>query len=57
MQAGGYRHLPVVDENRRPVGMLSAKRIVSYLVEHFPATVFNLPPDPDNNHPSEPEGA
>ena len=45
MEEGGYRHLPVVDE-RGPVGVLSVKRIVHYLVEHFPTTVYNLPPDP-----------
>jgi len=27
--------------------VLSVKRIVHYLVEHFPSTVYNLPPDPD----------
>jgi CBS domain-containing protein len=46
MEEGGYRHLPVVDEAGRPVGVLSVKRIVHYLVEHFPSTVYNLPPDP-----------
>jgi CBS domain-containing protein len=56
MQRGGYRHVPVVDENDRPVGVLSAKRIVHYLVEHFPATVYNLPPDPDRV-PDTAEGA
>ena len=44
MQAGGYRHLPVTDEAGRPVGILSAKRIVRYIVEHFPAVVFTQPP-------------
>jgi CBS domain-containing protein len=46
MEEGGYRHLPVVDEAGRPVGVLSVKRIVHYLVEHFPTTIYNLPPDP-----------
>lgn len=55
MQKGGYRHLPVVDEGGRPVGMLSARRVVHYLVEHFPALVFNLPPEPDR-YPQTPEG-
>src|SRR3712207_1623407 len=47
MEAGGYRHLPVVDVSGRPLGVLSVKQIVHYLVEHFPGTVYNLPPDPD----------
>ena len=46
MQAGGYRHVPVVDEGNRPVGVLSAKRIIRYLAEHFPNTIYNQPPDP-----------
>jgi CBS domain-containing protein len=56
MEEGGYRHLPVVDETGRLVSMLSVKRIVHYLAEHFPATVYNLPPDPGIVH-QEREGA
>ena len=56
MQSGGYRHLPVVDGESRPVGILSVKRVVHYLVEHFPHTVYNQPPDP-NSAPDSPEGA
>jgi CBS domain-containing protein len=55
MQDGAYRHLPVVDETNRPVGVLSAKRVVRYLVEHFPALIYTQPPDPTNS-PAEPEG-
>ena len=46
MQHGGHRHLPVVNENNEPVGILSVKRIIHYLVEHFPGAVYNLPPEP-----------
>lgn len=56
MEQGGYRHLPVLDETGRPVGVLTATRIVHYLAEHFPVTVYNLPPDP-LAVPEEPEGA
>ncbi len=56
MEEGGYRHLPVVDEAGRAVGVLSVKRIVHFLVEHFPATVYNQPPDPDV-YPTAPGGA
>ncbi len=56
MEEGGYRHLPVVDEAGRPVGVLSVKRIVHYLVEHYPPTVYNLPPNPASV-PHEAEGA
>jgi CBS domain-containing protein len=56
MEEGGYRHLPVVDESGRPRGVLSVKRIVHYLVEHFAPIVHNLPPDP-GGVPQEREGA
>ena len=56
MESGGYRHLPVVDATGRPVGVLSVKRIVHYLVEHFPRTIYTLPPEP-NAFPQEAEGA
>jgi len=56
MQKGGSRPLPVVDEEGRPVGILSARRVVHYLVEHFPALIFNQPPTP-NQFPDTPEGA
>jgi CBS domain-containing protein len=47
MQEGGYRHLPVVTSTGTPTGILSVKNIIKYLVEHFPQTVLNQPPDPD----------
>ena len=56
MVEGGYRHLPVVDRAGQALGVLSVKRIVHYLAEHFPTTVYNLPPDPDAI-PRSPEGA
>jgi CBS domain-containing protein len=56
MVTGGYRHLPIVDEDNRPVGVLSAKRVVHYLAEHFPDTVFNQPDDP-SRVPDTAEGA
>jgi CBS domain-containing protein len=56
MEEGGYRHLPVVDGGGRPLGVLSVKRIVHYLVEHFPSTIYCLPPDP-NVFPAQREGA
>ena len=46
MHLGGYRHVPLTDEEHRPVGVVSVKDIISFLVELFPAPVLNLPPDP-----------
>lgn len=34
MELRGYRHLPVVDENNRPVGIVSMRNLYATLVEH-----------------------
>ena len=46
MLEGGYRHLPVVDEQGGALGVISVHGIVHYLVAHFPSLVYNLPPAP-----------
>ena len=49
MAVGGYRRLPVVDSHGAPIGVLETSGIVRFLVEHFPRTIYNLPPVP---HPA-----
>jgi CBS domain-containing protein len=44
MTHGGYRHVPLTDEQGRDAGVLCAKDLVEYIAEHFPAEVVNLPP-------------
>ena len=44
MSAGGYRRLPIVDDDDHPIGVIKTSGIVHYLVEHFPSAVYNLPP-------------
>jgi len=56
MTAGGYRHLPILATDGTPVGMAVVHGIVHYLVDHFPDTIYTLPPTPDSV-PSEREGA
>ncbi|MCC7380942.1 MAG: CBS domain-containing protein [Deltaproteobacteria bacterium] len=46
MTVGGFRHVPVVDKDNRPVGVISVKDIVAFFAEHFPSRVLNVPPDP-----------
>ena len=56
MHRGGYRRLPVVDAAGKPLGIVSVRSIVHYLVEHFPAAVYNLPPEAKQVQDA-PEGA
>jgi len=57
MERGGFRHLPVVDGHRRPIGILSAKRIIGWVVRHFPHLEHILPPDASQAAAREREGA
>jgi CBS domain-containing protein len=41
MDEGGYRRLPVVDAAGNPVAIVDVKALVHFLVEHFPAAVYN----------------
>jgi len=43
MTEQGYRHIPLVDENGDGAGLLTALEILTYIAEHYPAEVVNLP--------------
>jgi CBS domain-containing protein len=47
MSLGGFRHIPLV-ERGRPVGLVSMRNVVDYMVEIFRTEVLTLPPDPQN---------
>jgi CBS domain-containing protein len=55
MAEGGYRHLPIVDAAGAPTGVAAVRGIVHYLVDHFPETIYTLPPEPGKK-PSERDG-
>ena len=46
MSTGGYRRIPIVDEQNRPTGLVKVSGILHYLVQHFPEVVYTLPPTP-----------
>ena len=56
MSSGGYRRLPIVDSDGRPLGLVKVSGILNYLVQHFPNLVYNLPPQP-HHATQEREGA
>src|SRR5262245_37455176 len=42
MSIGGFRHIPVVDEEQRPVFVVSVKDVVQFLVDAFPREILNV---------------
>ena len=57
MGVGGFRHVPLVDEKHHPVGLISVRHLVRYMVDFFAHEVINLPPSPSNGVASQREGA
>jgi len=47
MTVEGYRHIPLVDGQQRPTGVLSLRDIVAWICDLFPQGVLNIPPKPD----------
>jgi CBS domain-containing protein len=41
MSVGGFRHVPIVDADGRPVHVVSVRDVVEFLVEAFPREVLN----------------
>jgi CBS domain-containing protein len=56
MSVGRFRHLPLVDENHVPVGMISVRDVVDFLVELIPEEILNLPPEPQFQYVKTQEG-
>ena len=57
MHVGGYRHVPIIDAGGRPVGIISVRDIVGFIVSLFPSAVLNVPPEPELGIPRTPGGA
>ena len=51
MVEGGYRHIPLVNADHAPVGILVMRDVVRYVVSFFPAEVLNLPPHSEHDPP------
>ena len=46
MSVGGFRHVPLVDDLGRAVGVVSVKDVVNYLADVFSQNVLTVPPNP-----------
>ena len=46
MHVGGYRHVPVIDDDHQPTHIISIKDVVSFILDHFPEEVANITSTP-----------
>jgi CBS domain-containing protein len=44
MSVAGYRTVPLVDADRRPVGIVTVSDVIRWLAHLYPEAVLNLPP-------------
>jgi len=56
MSVGRFRHVPVVDGNGAPAGLVSIRDLVDFIVELCPEEILNLPPEPELAVHRTPEG-
>jgi CBS domain-containing protein len=53
MSVAGYRTIPLVDADRRPVGVVTVSHIIKWMADLFPEAVLNLRPGDALKRPSE----
>lgn len=52
MHLGGFRHVPIVDEEGRPLYVISVRDVLRLVHESFETEIATLPPDPFHGEPS-----
>jgi len=57
MSVGRFRHVPLVDDQGAPVGMITTRDLVDFIVELCPEEILNLPSEPELAFHPEREGA
>jgi CBS domain-containing protein len=53
MSVSGFRTIPLVDAERRPIGVITVSDVVRWLANLFPEAVLNLRPGDALKHPLE----
>jgi CBS domain-containing protein len=51
MSVAGYRTVPLVDADRKPIGVVTVSDVIRWLAGLFPEAVLNLPPGDALKHP------
>jgi len=57
MHEGGFRHVPIIDDDGRPYAVVSVKDVVELVVELFARELMTTPPTSSHLAPTTSEGA
>ena len=53
MSVAGFRTVPLVDTDRRPIGIVTVSDVIRWLAQLFPEAILNLPPSETLKRPHE----
>ena len=56
MHIGGFRHVPIVNDDSVPVGLIGITDIISTIADYFSREIINLPPLDRQVDSDQPEG-
>ena len=57
MHEGGFRHVPLIDDEGHPFAVISVKDVVEFVVRLFAREMMTAPPASSHLMPATPEGA
>jgi CBS domain-containing protein len=57
MHEGGFRHVPLVDDDGHPYAVISVKDVVEFMMRLFAREMMTAPPASSHLMPATPEGA
>ncbi len=46
MHVGRFRHVPIVDDDGRPIGIVSIRDVVDFILDYFPEEITNITSEP-----------
>ena len=46
MHVGRFRHVPIVDDDEKPIGIVSIRDVVDFILDYFPEEITNITSEP-----------
>ncbi len=53
MRVGGFRHVPILNDEGKPIQLVSLRDVLAFIVDNFPEEIINIPSRPFRGTPNE----
>ncbi len=53
MRVGGFRHVPILNDEGKPIHVVSLRDVLAFIVDNFPEELINIPSRPFRGTPRE----